>query len=170
MHLQKHLTWHGFALVVVSAVLVVGCSSAGSPATATPVVASASPSPVMTASVPSTGPVALRTFQLWRGVECDAIAVDNPVTGRLDGDPADPRETVWLRAPDGTRLSIVWPEGFSVRFEPNAILYNEEGRIVARAGDAVKFGGVSRDEAVGTFEDPYYAAGLIFEGCYPRRR
>lgn len=92
------------------------------------------------------------------------------MTGRLEGDPADPLEPVWLIDGDGRRLSIVWPEGFRVRFEPAATLYDAAGRVAARAGDIVTFGQVSRDEASGSVDDPYYAAGIVFDGCYPRER
>jgi hypothetical protein len=112
----------------------------------------------------------VRTFPIRRGVECDAFAVDNPVTGRLEGDPANPLEPVWLRDGDGTRLSIVWPEGFRVRFEPAATLYDAAGRVAARAGDIVTFVQVSPDEVGGSVDDPYYAAGIVFDGCYPRER
>lgn len=168
--------------VGIVALLVSACSTGGgavspeatvaAPSTAVAASPSAAPATPPTAS-PSEAPpagTALRTFPIWEAADCDAIGVDNPVIGRLEGDPEDPQEPVWLMREDGTRLSVVWPAGFSVRFEPDATLYNELGRVVARAGDAVTLNQVSIAEATGTFEDPYYAAGILFDGCYPRQR
>lgn len=167
--------------VGIVALLVSACSTGGgamSPeatvaAPRTAVAASpAAPATPPTASpsdAPSAG-MALRTFPTWEGADCDAMAIDDPVIGRLEGDPEDPQEPVWLSRADGTRLSIVWPAGFSVRFEPEATLYDEQGSVVARAGESVKLNQVSLTEATGSFEDPYYAAGILFDGCYPRQR
>jgi hypothetical protein len=63
-------------------------------------------------------------------------------------------------------MSIVWPEGFTVRFEPLAVLRDENGAIVARDDSSVTLGHVSLTEAAGTFDDPYIASGLVFDGCY----
>jgi hypothetical protein len=116
----------------------------------------------------------LRTFPTLpthdaNGVErgCDAIGVEDPVTGAFEGDAADPREPVWLRAPDGRRISIVWPAGFTVRFTPAARLLNEHQEPVAAGGDNVTLQ-VPRAAASGTFEDPYYATGILLGGCYHR--
>lgn len=164
--------------VGILALMVSACSTGGgavSPeatvaAPSAPPVASPSKPPVASPSDAPPAGTALRTFPLWAGADCDAIGVDNPVIGEIEGDPEDPEEPVWLTRADGTRLSIVWPAGFTVRFEPDATLYDELGRVVARAGDAVKLNQVSIAEATGTFEDPYYAAGILFDGCYPRQR
>ncbi|MEW5989818.1 MAG: hypothetical protein AB1736_00540 [Chloroflexota bacterium] len=113
----------------------------------------------------------LRTFTVFREVDgapvaCPAFAVVDPVRGILEG-AVGAREPVWLRNAPGRQLSVVWPEGFSVRFEPEAALYNEGGRVVARQGQAVELGQVGWDENAGTFEDPYIASGILFDGCYP---
>ena len=87
----------------------------------------------------------------------------------LAGDPNDP-ERIWLLggAPANPRVSVVWPQGFHVRFEPKAVLYNEKDVPVARAGDSVYFPQVNVETAKGTYDDPYFARGLgIFGGCYP---
>jgi hypothetical protein len=104
------------------------------------------------------------------GVEraCDAIGVDDPVTGRLTGSPADPLEPAWLTSDAGARLSIVWPQGFSIEFAPGASLRNEDAEIVAAADDLVELQ-VPRRSAAGTFADPYVASGILFGGCYLRR-
>lgn len=132
---------------------------------------------------------ALRTFTVWKEqhrvpVACDAIGIDNPVFGHLDGDPGNVREPVWLRAPDGTRLSIVWPEGFTAVLTGGELaVADETGAIAIRIGDSVELQ-VSRTSAKGTFKDPYYASGILiagqftpqdaakgvtFHGCYPRK-
>lgn len=69
-------------------------------------------------------------------------------------------------ATDGLRLSVVWPQGFSVRFEPDAVLSNEQGRVVAPAGERTELIQTRADEHAGTFDDPYIA-GLILGGCSP---
>lgn len=74
-------------------------------------------------SVISTGPDGFRTFAVVRSnpdgspVACAAFARTNPVAGILEVQ-AGAREPVWLRADDGRRLSVVWPAGFTVRFDP----------------------------------------------------
>ncbi len=121
---------------------------------------------------PPAGALAVRSFPVWRDengipVGCDAIGVAY-VTGTLRGNPGDP-ELVWLVASGARRLSIVWPEGFAVTFRPNAVLYNEAGRVVARDGETVELGEAPGASAAGTPADPYYASRILFDGCYPRR-
>ena len=89
------------------------------------------------------------------------------VEGTLRGD-GFAQEPVWLEAADGRHLSVVWPQGFTVQFEPGAVLYDEKQQHFASAGEHVAFTQVAWDSAAGTFEDPYYAAGLLVGGCYPR--
>jgi len=139
-----------------------------------------SPSPSTPSAPPAASPSAtsvagpaLRTFP-WpfpANADCDAMAIDDPVVGQLAGDPGDRREPVWLERADGTRLSVVWPAGFTVRFEPDATLYDEQGRAVARAGDTVTLWQVPVTAASGSFDDPYVAAGILrfggIGGCYP---
>lgn len=131
----------------------------------------------------------LRTFPVWLSkdgapVGCDAVGVPEPVYGVLDGNQADVDDPVWLRTAAGTKLSIVWPERFTARFAPSVTLYNEAGEKVASAGDMVLLQ-VSLSVAAGTFDDPYYASGILlagpdldplnaaqtaaYEGCYPRK-
>ena len=86
----------------------------------------------------------------------------------LAGDPNDP-ERVWLvdAPPFKGRVSVVWPQGFHVRFEPDAVLYNEKDVPVARQGETVAFPQVRISEHAGTYADPYLAYGIIFSRCYP---
>ena len=66
---------------------------------------------------------------------CQVARHPDPPIGTLQGTAGDP-ERVWVVAPDGRRLSIVWPAGFTVRFEPEAVLY-AKGVAVAHAGDPI---------------------------------
>lgn len=122
----------------------------------------------------STGGDGLRTFTYQQSVGgapllCTLEGAIDPVVGTLAGDPND-RERVWLETSDERRLSVVWPQGFSVRFEPGAVLYDEDRSPIARAGDEIEFGQVNLGEHDGTFADPYFARGLVLGGCYPRPR
>jgi hypothetical protein len=101
---------------------------------------------------------------------CPAFAAVNPVRGVFEGDQARSSQVAWLRAPDGPQLTVAWPEGFTVRFEPNAVLYNEKGVAVAKHGQQVDLGQVNLEEAAGTLLDPYIASGIVFDGCYPFAR
>lgn len=145
----------------------------GSTGTATPTATSAlSPTPPPDHGVIETGPDGLRTFTMvpqpdGRPPACDLILVSDPVKGTLEGQ-AGTREPIWLVADDGRHLSVVWPEGFSVRFEPDAVLYDESGNPVGRAGSRIILDQVPWSSATGTYDDPYIASGLLFGGkCYP---
>jgi hypothetical protein len=122
-------------------------------------------------SVISTGPDGFRTFAVVRNpdgssVACPAFARTNPVAGNLEGQ-AGAREPVWLRADDGRHLSVAWPVGFTLRFAPDAAIYTDRGTVVGRAGDRIVLGQTGQGDAAGTFDDPYFASGLLFGGCYP---
>ena len=117
------------------------------------------------------GGVPLRTFgwsveQDGQPILCPAFAAAHPVSGVLRGDADDPQEPIWIEGQAGTRLSIVWPAGFTASFEPEAVLRDERGVVVASAGDSVELGQVDAFANAGTFGDPYIAAGILFDGCY----
>lgn len=38
---------------------------------------------------------------------------------------------------DGQRAAILWPPHYTATFEPAAVIFDEEGQRVARAGDAL---------------------------------
>ena len=99
-------------------------------------------------------------------VACAAFGLANPVAGILEGQ-AGGREPVWLQADDGRHLSVVWPAGFTVRFEPDAAIYTEKGGLVGRAGDRIELSQTRPSDAAGTFDEPYFASGLVFGDCYP---
>jgi hypothetical protein len=120
----------------------------------------------------ATGLDGLRTFATDPDVLCNLGAYVPGFSAVLAGDPND-AERVWLVganvSPSKPRISVVWPQGFHVRFEPDAVLYNERGVPVARQGDEVNFPQANNSMHAGTYEDPYLAYGIIFNGCYPAR-
>ena len=124
----------------------------------------AAPTPVTSArsELPPDAMPLPRTFPLAITDGCDTIGVDNPVTGKLRGDPSDP-DLVWLEAPGGKRLTIVWPAGFGIVFEPRLRLEQADGSLVAREGDTIVLQ-VSRDDAAGSRADPYVATGIMLAG------
>jgi hypothetical protein len=118
-----------------------------------------------------TGPDGLRTFTVVHELDgvpmaCPAFGLVDPLVGTLAGDPNGPGEPVWLEGVDHQRLSVIWPEGFTVRFEPMAVLYDEAGNVVSRAGQSTELDQVRADAHAGTFEDPFVASGILFNGCY----
>jgi hypothetical protein len=121
----------------------------------------------------STGPDGLRTFTATREeggslVSCGLVNVEPHVAGLLAGDAASPDDPIWL-VRGGRRLSVVWPGGFSVRFEPRAVLYNDRGERVAAEGEMTELTQVSPDAAAGTFDDPYIASCWLFGEVYVYR-
>lgn len=118
-----------------------------------------------------TAPDGFRTFTVIREIGgtpvlCPAFGLADPVHGTLDGSEGA-REPIWMKGDAGRQLSVVWPAGFSVRFEPGASLYNEQGRRIGTVGDAIELSQTTWGSATGTFEDPYIAQGLVFGSCYP---
>ena len=139
----------GAALPLVVALLVAGCA---------------------THPVVSTAADGLRTFAVIRNADgssppCAAFGLGDPVSGILRGQAGAP-EPVWLETGDGRRLSVVWPEGFTVRFEPEAVVMSDRGTVVGRAGDRITLDQTRPSDAAGTFADPYLASGLVFGDCY----
>jgi hypothetical protein len=119
----------------------------------------------------STGPDGLRTFTSARAPDggpllCPAFGIIDHVHGALGG-AVGGREPVWITTDDGRNLSVIWPAGFSVRFEPDAALYNESGVVVAKAGQPIELGQTTWTSATGSYDDPYLASGLVLGGCYP---
>ena len=82
--------------------------------------------------------------------------------GVLRGDASDP-ELAWLEAPNGKRLTIVWPAGFAVAFRPHPVLVQADGHRVANEGDTIVLQ-VSRSAAAGSRSDPYVATGIMLAG------
>jgi hypothetical protein len=123
-------------------------------------------------SVITTDRDGLRTFSVIRELDgnpvvCAAFGLVDPVRGALAGDPDGRPDTVWLQVSDGRHLSVVWPGGFTVRFDPDTTLVDDHRKAVAVAGDTVTLDQVEWDSHAGTFEDPYVASGGLFDDCYP---
>ena len=66
----------------------------------------------------------------------------------LAGSRTDPR-VAWLLGPGGSRHEIIWPPGFTARFDPNLAVLDADGVVVYRAGDRIEGGCVA-----GTADDP----------------
>jgi len=98
------------------------------------------------------------------GILCNLAAAIPPVVGVLGGDRSDPAWPVWLQAPDGHRMYVRWPRGFSVRFDPGATLLDENGSTFLSEGSPVTLGQVAADPAYGTKDRPYVAGGLVETG------
>jgi hypothetical protein len=55
----------------------------------------------------------------------------------LRGDAADP-DVAWIeRHPTRERIDVVWPTGFTARFDPELGILDSSGRVVMREGDYV---------------------------------
>ena len=57
----------------------------------------------------------------------------------LAGSPTDPR-LAWMVDPQGGRHEIVWPRGFTARFDPDLSVLDASGKVVYRAGDKIDGG------------------------------
>ena len=57
----------------------------------------------------------------------------------LAGSPTDPR-LAWTVDPTGGRHEIVWPPGFTARFDPDLAILDASGKVVFRAGDPINGG------------------------------
>jgi hypothetical protein len=86
-----------------------------------------------------------------------------PLGGVLEGDATDLTWPVWLQAEDGRRIYVVWPRGFSARFDPDATLLDETGKPIVLAGSPVGLQ-QTRPGDEGTKERPYLASGLWDSG------
>jgi hypothetical protein len=97
---------------------------------------------------------------------CPFFGLAKPLSGILRADPAAGMEPMWIDVA-GRRASVVWPEGFTLRFEPDGVLYDDHGEEVGRDGSHVTLEQVDPTGHTGTFDDPYIASGLLFGTCYP---
>jgi hypothetical protein len=153
------LTLGSVASRLALATLVAGCAQAA------PVTRSAT----STITQQSDG---LRTFSIHRESDgrptdaCPFFGLVAPLSGILRVDRQARTEPVWLDV-DGRHASIVWPEGFTLRFEPDGLVYDDHGTAIGRDGSSLRFDQVSPTDHDGTSADPYIASGLLFGRCYP---
>jgi hypothetical protein len=63
----------------------------------------------------------------------------------LVGSPTDPR-LAWMVDFRGGRHEIVWPRGFTARFDPDLAVLDASGKVVYRAGDRIDGGCVTGAE------------------------
>lgn len=129
------------AVLLLLALVLVGCAGTGTRITR--------------------GPDGLLTWTS-DAAECQA-AISGPPIGTFQG-AANDAERVWVMAPDGRRLSLVWPGGFTVRFEPDAVLYGPSGVAVARAGDPIDINQAAPEQGA-TPDDPMPVA-WVNHVCY----
>jgi hypothetical protein len=115
--------WTAQVLLSVVAALVIAACAAASPAIAVPTL---EPEP---AGTPQACPAAL-------------------IEGILR---ADEEWGIVLEATDGAKVKVLWPHGYSARVDDGGLaLIDEDGSIVAHAGDLVQVGGGGTD-AEGTW-------------------
>jgi hypothetical protein len=63
----------------------------------------------------------------------------------LAGSRTDPR-LAWMVDSQGGRHEIVWPRGFTARFDPDLAVLDASGKVVYRAGDKIDGGCVTGGE------------------------
>jgi hypothetical protein len=56
----------------------------------------------------------------------------------LHADAADPHLVWFVRTESGERLDVQWPEGYGVRFQPVAVVLDEDGAVVVSEGDLIR--------------------------------
>jgi hypothetical protein len=79
----------------------------------------------------ASGEVPLRTVEpKWTcaGTAFDAV---------LHGSPGDPPSTWITYVVNGRREEVIWPPGYSARFHPTLLVFDEAGILVAREGTHV---------------------------------
>jgi hypothetical protein len=74
--------------------------------------------------------------QICAGVGTEAILVGSPTDARL----------AWIVDFRGGRHEIVWPRGFTARFDPDLEVLDASGKVVYRAGDKIDGGCVTGSE------------------------
>jgi hypothetical protein len=84
-------------------------------------------------SAPSASSGRLPTYLDWTG-GC-SIGVGRDAT--LHGSPSDPQVTWATDNSSGMRSEIIWPSGYTARFDPNVAVLDASGNVVGREGDFV---------------------------------
>jgi len=110
----------------------------------------------------------LRTYPARQQNLCPASEAVEPVVGTFDGDSLADGDKAWLVAADSKRLYIVWPQGFTLSFQPDPVLRDERGQVVAKKDTSVTLIQVNRSDHSGAKDDPYFALGWLFNSCYAK--
>jgi hypothetical protein len=97
-------------------------------------------------------------------VACGGARAADPVIGSLDGSASSQPFSTWLVA-DGRKVFVVWPRGFSARFEPLLELIDRNNLVIAAYGDAIDLN-IPSSSTGGTELDPY-EAWWVNSRCYP---
>jgi hypothetical protein len=94
------------------------------------------PTPSLNPSVPipSLATLSLPTLE-FDSQGCADVGLD----ASLMGSPTDPR-VAWLVDPTGGRIDILWPRGFTARFDPDLEVLDASGMVVYRARDRIRGG------------------------------
>jgi hypothetical protein len=102
----------------------------------------------------------------WTSENAACGVTDAYPIGSLEGSANDP-DRIWIVAPGARRVFLIWPYGFTVRFEPDAVLYGPSGVVVARAGDPIEIN-LEVPEQGATREDPMRVT-WVNGACYAPR-
>lgn len=65
----------------------------------------------------------------------------------LHGSLSDPRIT-WIIQPDGTRMDLAWPPGYSARFTPDLEVLDDRTSDVAREGSLATGGCLTAEPGI----------------------
>jgi hypothetical protein len=119
-----------------------------------------------------TQPDGLIVFNWQNPSLCDAFGLvdEAKVRGVLRGSP-EAKGRVWLESRNEGTLLIAWPAGFSVRFEPEAVLRDDTGRVVGREGHGLSLDQVRVGQRADEPAHPdvaYVASGILLGSCYQR--
>jgi len=99
--------------------------------------------------------------------DCDAMAVDDPLTLTLDLSQPELDAAVLTDRSDWT-VHVVWPEGFTVHGRgDDRVLLDERGEVVGRQGDDVTIPATVIYPS-GAFDEPIVAEGWLFGRCHRR--
>ncbi len=99
---------------------------------------------------------------------CEAMAIGDPVNGRLAIAVAADGAQAILRTSDGQLLHIVWPGGFAVQTSRPPALLDDRGTVLFREGEEVELSQVSTADHDGSEADPYTVTGLVLGVCWGR--
>jgi hypothetical protein len=91
---------------------------------------------VLVAGQLTSGGFGARNFELPVVADNGGICAGVGIEGTLRGDPTDPR-VAWLQGPAGGRRDVVWPSGYTARFDPALTVRDADGKVQFREGDPI---------------------------------